>query len=37
VEIKSLVVNNIKQNEFVMNVSLKVQKAEEAPKKVGAQ
>ena len=36
VEIKSLVVNNIKQNEFVMNVSLKVQKAEEAPKKVGA-
>ena len=39
VEIKSLSVNNIKQNEFTLNVSLKVQKAEEAPdmKKVGAQ
>ncbi len=39
VEIKSLTVNNIKQNEFTLNVSLKVQKAEEAPdmKKVGAQ
>jgi type IV pilus assembly protein PilN len=36
VEIKSLTVNNIKQNEFTLNVSLKVQKAEEAPKKVGA-
>ncbi len=37
VEIKSIMVNNIKQNEFVMNVSMKVQKAEEAPKKAGAQ
>ena len=39
VEIKSITVNNIKQNEFTLNVSLKVQKAEEAPdmKKVGAQ
>jgi type IV pilus assembly protein PilN len=38
VEIKSLVVNNIKQNEFTLNVSLKAQKVEEAPdmKKVGA-
>jgi type IV pilus assembly protein PilN len=39
VEIKSLTVNNIKQNEFVLNVSLKAQKVEEeAPnnKKVGA-
>ena len=38
VEIKSLIVNNIKQNEFTLNVSLKVQKAEVAPekKKVGA-
>ena len=39
VEIKSLIVNNIKQNEFTLNVSLKAQKAEVAPekKKVGAQ
>ena len=37
VEIKSLTVNNIKQNEFTLNVSLKVQKAEETPDKVGAQ
>ncbi len=39
VEIKSITVNNIKQNEFMLNVSLKAQKAEEAPnqKKVGAQ
>ena len=39
VEIKSLTVNNIKQNEFTLNVSLKAQKVEEAPnmKKVGAQ
>ena len=37
VEIKSLKVNNIKQNEFTLNVSLKVQKAEETPDKVGAQ
>jgi type IV pilus assembly protein PilN len=38
VEIKSLIVNNIKQNEFTLNVSLKAQKAEVAPekKKVGA-
>jgi type IV pilus assembly protein PilN len=39
VEIKSLSVNNIKQNEFTLNVSLKAQKMEEeAPnkKKVGA-
>ena len=33
VEIKSLTVNNIKQNEFTMNVSLKVQTAEVAPDK----
>ena len=38
VEIKSLIVNNIKQNEFTLNVSLKAQKAEVAPEKknVGA-
>ena len=36
VEIKSLTVNGIKQNEFTLNVSLKAQKAEEAPKKEGA-
>ena len=36
VEIKSLTVNNIKQNEFTLTVSLKAQKAEEASKKVGA-
>ena len=38
VEIKSLTVNNIKQNEFTLNVSLKAQKAEVAPEKakVGA-
>ena len=36
VEIKSLTVNGIKQNEFTLNVSLKTQKAEEAPKKEGA-
>jgi type IV pilus assembly protein PilN len=36
VEIKSLTVNNVKQNEFTLNVSLKVQKAEEAPKQAGA-
>lgn len=38
VEIKSITVNNIRQNEFVLNVSLKVQKAEEAlsKKKAGA-
>ncbi len=33
VEIKSFVVNGIKQNEFTLTVSLKVQKAEEAPAK----
>ena len=39
VEIKSLTVNNIKQNEFTLNVSLKAQKAEVAPEKakMGAQ
>ena len=38
VEIKSLSINNIKQNEFTLNVSLKAQKVEEAPnkKKMGA-
>ncbi len=36
VEIKSLTVNGIKQNEFTLNVSLKAQKAEEAPKNAGA-
>jgi len=33
VEIKSFAVNGIKQNEFTLTVSLKVQKAEEAPAK----
>ena len=32
VEIKSMTVNGVKQNEFTMNVSLKVQKAEDTPK-----
>ena len=36
VEIKSITVNNIKQNEFMLNVSLKAQKTEEAPEKMGA-
>ena len=36
VEIKSLTVNNIKQNEFTLNVSLKAQKAEEVPRQAGA-
>ena len=38
VEIKSFTLNGIKQNEFTLNISLKVQKAEEAPnkKKMGA-
>jgi type IV pilus assembly protein PilN len=38
IEIKSLTVNGIRQNDFTLNVSLKVQKAEEAPnkKKMGA-
>ena len=31
VEIKSMTVNGIKQNDFTMNVSLKAQKAEETP------
>lgn len=31
IEIKSMLVNGIKQNDFTLNVSLKVQKAEEAP------
>ena len=33
IEIKASTVNGIKQNDFTMNVSLKVQKAEEAPNK----
>jgi type IV pilus assembly protein PilN len=33
VEIKSIMVNNIKQNEFVLNVTLKAQKSEQAPNK----
>ncbi len=33
IEIKSITVNGIKQNDFTLNVSLKVQKAEEAPNK----
>ncbi|WP_020167471.1 MULTISPECIES: PilN domain-containing protein [Methylotenera] len=33
VEIKAMTLNGIKQNEFTLNVSLKVQKAEEAPNK----
>ena len=36
VEIKSITVNNIKQNEFMLNVSLKAPKVEEAPEKMGA-
>jgi len=36
VEIKSTTVNNIKQNEFMLNVSLKPQKTEEAPNKMAA-
>jgi len=31
IEIKSMLVNGIKQNDFTLNVSIKVQKAEEAP------
>ena len=31
IEIKAIIVNGVKQNDFTMNVSLKVQKAEEAP------
>ncbi len=33
IEIKAMTVNGIKQNDFTLNVSLKVQKAEEAPNK----
>lgn len=33
IEIKSITVNGIKQNDFTLNVSLKVQKAEEVPNK----
>ena len=33
VEIKAMTLNGVKQNEFTLNVSLKVQKAEEAPNK----
>lgn len=33
IEIKAITVNGIKQNDFTLNVSLKVQKAEEAPNK----
>jgi len=36
VEIKSTTVNNIKQNEFMLNVSLKPQKTEEAPNNMAA-
>lgn len=36
VVINASTVNNIKQNDFTVTVSLKAQKAEEAPKKVGA-
>ena len=36
VVINAATVNSIKQNDFTVTVSLKVQKAEEAPKKVGA-
>ncbi len=36
VVINAATVNNIKQNDFTVTVSLKVQKVEEAPKKVGA-
>ena len=36
VVINAATVNNIKQNEFTVTVSLKIQKTEEAPKKVGA-
>ena len=33
IEIKAITINGIKQNDFTLNVSLKVQKAEEAPNK----
>ena len=36
VVINAATVNNIKQNEFVVTVTLKTQKTEEVPKKVGA-
>ena len=33
IEIKAITVNGVKQNDFTLNVSIKVQKAEEAPNK----
>lgn len=33
IEIKAMTLNGVKQNDFTLNVSLKVQKAEEAPNK----
>lgn len=33
IEIKAMTINGIRQNDFTLNVSLKVQKAEEAPNK----
>ena len=36
VEIKSITVNGIKQNDFTLTVNIKAQKPEEVPKKVGA-
>jgi type IV pilus assembly protein PilN len=36
VEIQSATVNNIKQNNFTLTVTIKAQKAEEAPKNLGA-
>jgi type IV pilus assembly protein PilN len=36
IEIQSATVNNIKQNNFTLTISLKAQKVEEAPKKMGA-
>ncbi len=33
IEIKAMTLNGIKQNDFTLNVSLKIQKAEEAPNK----
>jgi type IV pilus assembly protein PilN len=36
VEIQSATINNIKQNNFTLTVTIKAQKAEEAPKNLGA-
>jgi type IV pilus assembly protein PilN len=36
VEIQSAMINNIKQNNFTLTVTIKAQKAEEAPKNLGA-